>query len=239
MTTGQQNVAVGYHALGAATTSQETVAIGYQAGDAYTGAHHNVMIGWQAAGVATSGGNNIFIGSMAGNHDTATLTGDKLTIVGARANGSASDSTEEVCLGYNITGAGNNTFRVGASSGAFHTGNTTTWSTTSDQRIKKNIVDNNVGLDALNSIQIRNFEYKTKDEIVEDSPELEDVVESAVVEKEGIQIGVIAQELEKILPECVNTSSTGVKTVNSDNITSYLINAIKELSAKVKALEAG
>ena len=127
---------------------------------------------------------------------------------------------------------------MAASSGAYHTGNTTTWSTTSDQRIKKNIVDNNVGLDALSSIQVRNFEYKTKEEIISDSPELEDVVESAVVEKEGVQLGVIAQELEKVLPECVNTSSTGVKTVDSDNLTWYLINAVKELSAKVAALEA-
>jgi hypothetical protein len=197
------------------------------------------MIGWEAAGQATSGGNNVFVGSMAGNHDTATIDGYQLTIVGARSNGSASGSNDEVCLGYNVTGAGNNTFKVAASSGAYHTGNTTTWSTTSDQRIKKNIVDNNVGLDALSSIQVRNFEYKTKEEIISDSPELEDVVESAVVEKEGVQLGVIAQELEKILPECVNTSSTGVKTVDSDNIIWYLINAVKELSVKVKALEAG
>ena len=46
------------------------------------------------------------------------------------------------------------------------------------------------------------------------------------------------QELEKILPECVKTQSTGAKTVESDNLTWYLINAVKELSAEVKALKA-
>ena len=85
----------------------------------------------------------------------------------------------------------------------------------------------------LNQIQVRNFEYRTEDEIIDfDNPK------SAVVEKEGQQLGVIAQELEKILPECVKTQSTGVKTVDSDNLTWYLINAVKELSAKVTALEA-
>ena len=239
MTTGQQNVAVGYHALGAATTSQETVAIGYQAGDAYTGAHHNVMIGWQAAGVATSGGNNIFIGSMAGNHDTATVDGYELTIVGARANGSASDSTEEVCLGYNITGAGNNTFRVGASSGAFHTGNTTTWSTTSDQRIKKNIVDNEQGLDVINAIRVRNFNYKTPDEIAEASPELAELkLKQIAVDKTELQIGAIAQEIETVLPECVMDDDYGIKQVNADRLIWHTIKAIQELSKKVSALES-
>ena len=78
----------------------------------------------------------------------------------------------------------------------------------------------------------------TKEEIIKDNSELTDVIESAVIEKEGLQLGVIAQELEKVLPDCVTTQSTGVKTVDSDNLTWYLINAIKELSAKVTALEA-
>ena len=51
----------------------------------------------------------------------------------------------------------------------------------------------------------------------------------AVIEKEGIQLGVIAQELETVLPECVTTMSTGVKSVDPDNLTWYMINAIKEL----------
>ena len=73
-------------------------------------------------------------------------------------------------------------------------------------------------------------ENRTKEEIVDfDNPK------SAVVEKEGIQLGVIAQELEKVLPECVKTQSTGVKTVDSDNLTWYLINAVKELSARLDA----
>ena len=105
------------------------------------------------------------------------------------------------------------------------------------EKVDKNIVDNLVGLDKINQIRIRNFEYKTEKEIQNDSPELKKVSNAACVEKEGIQIGVIAQELNEILPECVKTESTGVFTVDAENITWHLVNAVKELSAKNTALE--
>ena len=51
--------------------------------------------------------------------------------------------------------------------------------------------------------------------------------------------GVIAQELQKIAPELVLTADDemGTLSVNYGNITGYLIEAIKELSARVKELE--
>ena len=60
---------------------------------------------------------------------------------------------------------------------------------------------------------------------------------AAVVNVKGIQIGAIAQEIEKVLPELVITQSTGVKTVNPDKLTWYMINAIKELTKRIKDLE--
>ena len=51
--------------------------------------------------------------------------------------------------------------------------------------------------------------------------------------------GVIAQELQKIAPELVLTAEDemGTLSVNYGNITGYLIEAVKELSARVKELE--
>ena len=51
------------------------------------------------------------------------------------------------------------------------------------------------------------------------------------------KLGVIAQEIEKVLPEVVTEESTGVKTVNVDNLTWYLINAVKELKAEIEILK--
>tara|TARA_B100000508_G_scaffold49581_1_gene38536 strand:+ start:3742 stop:4869 length:1128 start_codon:yes stop_codon:yes gene_type:complete len=52
-------------------------------------------------------------------------------------------------------------------------------------------------------------------------------------------IGVIAQEVEKILPEIVLTADDemGTKSVDYSRITAVLIEAVKDLSAKVKELE--
>jgi hypothetical protein len=53
------------------------------------------------------------------------------------------------------------------------------------------------------------------------------------------QIGVIAQEIEAVAPELVVQSAhEGYKTVKYDKLTALLIEAVKDLSAKVKTLEA-
>ena len=117
--------------------------------------------------------------------------------------------------------------------GIYNTGNNSTWNTTSDIRIKKNVADNNTGLDIINQIRVRNFEYRTLEEIVDfENPQ------AAIVKKEGLQLGVIAQEIEEYLPEIVKTQTSGVKTVNPNNLTWYLVNAVKELSAEVEQLKS-
>ena len=135
-------------------------------------------------------------------------------------------------MGYNLAGKGTQTFFVGGTSGAYNGANVTTWSTTSDRRLKKNIVNNNIGLDKITAIQVRNFEYRLPQEV---DAELKP---TDAIAKSGIQLGVIAQELQQVLPECVKTESTGVMSVNADNLTWYMINAIKELKAEIDALKS-
>lgn len=48
--------------------------------------------------------------------------------------------------------------------------------------------------------------------------------------------GVIAQEVEKLLPHLVNEND-GIKSVNYSGLIAYLIQSIKELSKKVEELE--
>ena len=208
-----QNTALGGTTLTNLSSGDDNVAIGKGAAPDLTSASGNICIGVDAGDALTTGGNNIYIGKSTtadgGSHDTV------------------------VVIGYNLTSKGNATGFISAGGGGNYAGNnSSSWSTTSDRRIKKNIEDNTTGLDAINSIRVRNFEYRTKDEITDfDNPD------TAVVEREGLQLGVIAQEIEEILPDVVTTESTGVKSVDPDNITWYLVNAIKELSAKVEELE--
>ena len=51
-------------------------------------------------------------------------------------------------------------------------------------------------------------------------------------------VGVIAQELEAVCPDCIKVNVNGVKTVNTDELFWHMLNAIKELSTEVKALKA-
>ena len=53
----------------------------------------------------------------------------------------------------------------------------------------------------------------------------------------GQDIGVIAQEIEKVLPEIVTTRENGFKAVQYEKIAPLLIEAIKELSHKVDKLQ--
>ena len=87
----------------------------------------------------------------------------------------------------------------------------------SDERLKDNIETIENGLDKVE--QLRGVTY-TRDE------------------KENI--GVIAQEVEKILPEIVLTADDemGTKSVDYSRLTAVLIEAVKNLSARVKELEA-
>ena len=62
-------------------------------------------------------------------------------------------------------------------------------------------------------------------------------VEFTRIADDSKSIGVVAQELEEILPELVLTDDEGMKSVNYAQITGLLIEAVKELSAKVDKLE--
>ena len=57
---------------------------------------------------------------------------------------------------------------------------------------------------------------------------------------EETKIGIIAQELESVLPNSIATDeTTNAKNLKAtDEILWHMVNAIKELSAKVTALEA-
>jgi hypothetical protein len=248
---GNDNIAIGYQALytEGATGNGQNVAIGSGASKVSTAsAYNNVCVGFRAGYVQTTGVANVIVGAASGAAVTtggsvtivgqaagATLaTGNGGTYIGASATASSSSVANEIviCHGFGATGKGASTGYIYPNGGGVYQGNNSAnWSTTSDQRLKKNIVDNNVGLDAITSIRVRNFEYRLPEEVTE-------LPAHTVIEKVGVQLGVIAQELQLVLPECVKTESTGVMSVDADNLTWYMVNAIKELKAEFDAYKS-
>ena len=98
----------------------------------------------------------------------------------------------------------------------------------SDVALKENIVNIPNPLEALKKLNGVLFDWK-KDYI--DSRGGED---GYFVRKKDV--GVIAQEVEKVLPEAVAQRSNGVKAVKYDRLTCLLIEAVKTLNDKVENL---
>jgi len=94
----------------------------------------------------------------------------------------------------------------------------------SDERLKTNkqIISN--PLEKLNQINGYEFDWIPK---------------PGIHENEGHDIGVIAQEIEKILPDIVTTRDNGYKAVKYEKIVALLIEAIKDLQTQVNELKNG
>ena len=112
------------------------------------------------------------------------------------------------------------TARIYENGAAIFSGDVTTNGSFSDKRLKENIVPLQKGLEEVEQIKTYTFNYK-------DRPE-------------DTLPGVIAQEIEKILPEVVydiEMEDDTYKAVRYQQIVPVLIEAIKELSDKVNVLQ--
>jgi|TARA_R100001530_G_C4258295_1_gene139773 hypothetical protein len=91
----------------------------------------------------------------------------------------------------------------------------------SDERLKKDVVTIPDALDKV--LALRGVNFKWKDE----------------AKGTHLRMGMIAQEIELVIPEVVNTQDDemGTKAVEYQLVVGVLIEAVKELSAKVEALE--
>lgn len=96
------------------------------------------------------------------------------------------------------------------------------WDVFSDERLK-NIKGNfNSGLKAVLQLQPLRYEYTKNNALKINSP--------------GEHIGFGAQEVQKIIPEAVSTTSQGYLTINNDPILWTMLNAIKEQQKEIEQL---
>jgi hypothetical protein len=93
----------------------------------------------------------------------------------------------------------------------------------SDKRLKENIKPIENALDKVNKISGVTFEWN----------------EQSHKQTGKKDVGVIAQEIEAVLPELVDNRSNGYKAVDYPKLTALLIEAVKDLSNQVKELKDG
>jgi hypothetical protein len=96
----------------------------------------------------------------------------------------------------------------------------------SDVVLKENIVEIPSALDMVDKIRGVFFDWK------DDYIESKGGEDGYFVRKHDV--GLIAQEVEKVLPEIVGTRQDGIKAIKYDRLVPLLLQAIKELQAKIK-----
>jgi len=154
---------------------------------------------------ATFGSRNEVLGDFSVKK-TSTSTRGNLTIEGSAAIG-ASDTDDT----YTLYTDGD----IGAS------GNIVAYST-SDKRLKENIIEIEDGLSLVNQLRPVQFDWKKKNPFGYLNP---------------TEYGLLAQDVEKVLPLVVGTMKGDYKGIDYEKLIPILISSIQELSTKVKELE--
>ena len=228
-TTGSNNTASGYGALNQNTTGSNNTASGRDALRWNTTGRNNTASGYGALDANTTGKLNTASGSGALNKNT---TGKYNTALGAFAGSKNKTGSSNVFIGYKAgySEKGSQKLYIANSSksplvyGDFNKKTlkvngkmyATKFITSSDGRLKTDIRPLNNALGMVLSLQGK--QYRLIDEAVNQT-----------------DIGLIAQDVEKVLPQIVSQSEDGYKAIAYQSLTAVLIEAIKEQHSQFTA----
>ena len=206
-TGGVYNTATGAWALQNNTTGDNNTANGTNALRNNLTGEANTATGSDAL-LNTTGSNNTAIGYNAGNTLT---TGSNNTFLGNGANVASGALTNATAIGNGAIVAADNTIQLG-NNAVTKIGGQVAWTSASDIRLKKDIANTKYGLSTV--MQLRPVDYILK------SNELK-------------QVGFIAQEVKKVIPEVVNGKEGDLSKgeflgITYENIVPILTKAIQE-----------
>lgn len=227
VSTGIRNTVVGYKSMESATSAAFSTAVGYETLVTQTSGT-NTAIGDQSGYSISTGTGNTLVGNSTG---TALSTGNNNTLIGSDVGfgGTLTTGSNNTVLGADAapsTATVSNQITLGNSSITSLRCNVTTISSLSDERDKVNIVDSPYGLDTLNKIKVRQFDWASRRGNIKDGT---------------TEIGFIAQELQEVgdnnLLKLVMDDNPEYLEASPASIIPILVKAVQELSAKVKELE--
>ena len=238
---GTRSVAIGSFAAGGTgdKTGDSNISIGYIAGAALTSGADNVFIGDTAGNANTTGGGNTLIGRGAG---ASITTGNNNLCIGKGTDVNTGAATSRLGLGVALSLTGADQIKIGIASDFIVNTfiSNATWSHSSDERLKKNITDDSLGLTFINKLRPVTYNWKP----FEEQPE--DIRGTASNKKDDRKYhGMIAQEVKQSLDDVgVNTftgwteNEEGVQMISEQMFVYPLIKAVQELSTQVDELKS-
>lgn len=161
---------------------------------------------------AITGGSASITGAISGGSVSATgaITGASATVTNALTG-------KSLALSGPITGASTLSVvnSITANAATITTVTATDFNSTSDRRFKENIATIETPLDIVGKLEGVRFNWK---------------------ESNKPSIGLIAQDVEQILPEIVHTDDKGIKYINYGLLAALLIESIKQQQAIINSL---
>lgn len=215
--TGSYNTAIGSNTLQTQTGDNYNTAIGHDAGKSVNGGEYLTLLGASAGQSITTSDNSTCLGYNSGKILT---TGSNCIYIGSNTTASSASVSTEIVIGNGLTGKGANKTFIGGTTGPYNQLNTTTWNTTSDIRLKKNIINSDIGLEQLDKIRLVKYQFK------------DELPKQFNYDSKKTHYGIIAQEAEGIIPNLVTKDKEGWYSVNSDPLFWCSIQSLKELHQK-------
>ncbi|HMV85602.1 MAG TPA: tail fiber domain-containing protein [Blastocatellia bacterium] len=241
--TGVNNTFIGAFAGIANTIGNNNVFVGQSTGEANTAGIENVFVGRKAGNTNTTGSDNTIIGTDAdvgsNNLSNATALGSQALVTQSNSlvlgsiNG-VNGATAGTSVGIGTTAPAdlldvNGDIRVGDSgtNGCLknNSGGVITGTCSSDLRFKQNVTAFPRLLNRFAQLRPVHFYWRGAE-----FPDKHFGTEQSY--------GLIAQEVEQVLPELVSTDAQGFKQVDYSKLPLLTIQAVKELKAQNDALQA-
>jgi len=253
-TTGSDNVALGKSALSSNQTSNANTAVGSDSLESCTTGDSNVAVGAAALKSLTTTFGCVGVGKEALESVT---TGQDNTAVGRKAGENITGGQENLCLGYNAGNTGSPSGNITTASRNVVLGDDNivnlfcadTSISSSDSRDKTDITDFSIGLKWIEALRPVTYKWDKRSWYGTDENTLGTPDGSKKSSK--THIGFLAQEVLTVEKAngygssndnslLVNLTDDGMRYgMKYERLVPILVNAIKELSAKVTALEAG
>lgn len=243
--TASANTAFGYYSALANTTGTQVVSVGYRALQANTTGASNTSVGayslqFNSTGTRNTANGDSSLYSSTGDNNTATgynsgrliTTGTNNTVLGYSAGSSITTGSYNVVVGSNTgegiatlsnnillsDGQGNLRLQIDSLGDSTFSGTVTASGvmSLSDIRLKKNVKMVENALDRLTSLDgiAYNWDNSFRPKMnLGNKP----------------QLGVIAQQVEKVFPQAVTTDKNGIKTVAYNMLIAPIIESIKDI----------